>query len=377
MPPYSSAAALRGASIASGLVQVMQQFPDCQVRVYTTTPLPLPLAGADVVAVDSVEVDNATRLAARLLGELRMGWSAARSMLRDAVRGDLLLVSTPSYLAALVICARARWRAVPYVLDVRDVYPQAYAQAMLIRDGGWLYRFLAARSTAMYRGARRIIAATHGLAREVASSVPDAQVDCIYNGFPSSLSSRRAAKHDRFTACFHGVLGFFQDVDMLIEVARRVEASGIDVVVVGYGRKENALRASRLSNLRFLGRLSFDDTIAAIERCHVGLCLRTDDEVSKDAFPVKVWEYLGLGLPSIVTPPCEAGEFLEKHRCGFQLPAGSADAIVEVLHRLKSGQQECDEMSARCRLAAEPFTREILGVDAARIVARAWEPMST
>lgn len=376
MPPYSSAAALRGVSVASGLVQAMQQSADCRIRIHTTTPSPSLLAGAEVIAIDSAEVENAAGLVARMLGEMRMGWSAARSMLAGAQREDLLLVSTPSYLAALVICARARWRGVPYVLDVRDIYPQAYAQAHLISKGGWLYRFFAARSTAMYRGARRIITTTQGLAREVASVAPQTQVNCVYNGFPSALSQRRAMKHDRFTACFHGVLGFFQDVETLIEMARRLQPHDIDVVAIGYGRKEDALRSAQLANLHFLGRLSFDETMNQIERCHVGLCLRMDDEVSRDAFPVKVWEYLGLGMPSIVTPHCEAGEFLERHGCGIQLPAGDVDAIVASLLRLKSQQDEREAMSSKCRSAAERLTRERLGVEAALLIANDWKPIS-
>jgi glycosyltransferase involved in cell wall biosynthesis len=374
MPPYSSAAALRGVSVAAGLVKVTQ---GCAIRVCTTTPSPSPLTGAEVITVEAAEVENAAGLAARMLGELRMGWSAARTMLADAQSDDLLLVSTPSYLAALVICARARQRRVPYILEVRDIYPQAYAQAKLMAGGGWLYRFFAARSKAMYRGAHRIITATLGLAREVRSAVPLAEVDCIYNGFPAALSGRRAVKHARFTACFHGVLGFFQDVDTLVEVARRLQPHGIDMVVIGYGRKEEAVRGLQLPNLRFLGRLSFDETVSQVERCHVGLCLRMDDEVSKDAFPVKVWEYLGLGLPSVVTPHCEAGAFLERHGCGFQLPTGDVDAIIEVLLQLRSEANERQSMSANCRSAAERFTRERLGAEAALLITNDWNPRSS
>lgn len=371
MPPYSSAAALRGAAIAAGLVQVLCT-RGSSVSVHTTTTAAAPLAGAEVIALDRIEVDNASGLLARSWGELRMGWAAARSMLAVALQGDLLLISTPSYLAALVICSCARRRGVPYVLDVRDIYPQVYAQAGLISRTGWLYGFFAARSRAMYRGAHHIITATQGLAREIASEAPHVDVDCVYNGFPASLGEREATKRDRFTACFHGVLGFFQDVDTLIEVARQVQRHGVDVVVIGYGRKEDALRSAQLANLHFLGRLSFDETMSVIERCHVGLCLRTNDDVSKDAFPVKVWEYLGLGMPSIVTPHCEAGEFLEQHGCGTQLPAGDVDAIVAALLRLKTHKDERDAMGANCRAAAGRYTREQLGVEAASLIAEVW-----
>ena len=114
-----------------------------------------------------------------------------------------------------------------------------------------------------------------------------------------------------------------------------------------------------------------------IERCHVGLCLRMDDDVSRDAFPVKVWEYLGLGMPSIVTPHCEAGEFLERHSCGIQFPAGDVDAIVSAVLRFESEHDKRGEMSAKCRSAAGSFTRERLGVEAALLVAREWRALSS
>lgn len=371
MPPYSSAAALRGASVVAGLAHVLGNDTANDIEVHTTTLQPTPLPGVNMVVLGGSDVENSAGLVVRTLGELQMGWSAARSLLAGSRPRDLLVVSTPSYLAALVICARARARRVPYVLDLRDIYPQAYAASGLIRPDGCLYRFFDARSRAMYRGALRVITATQSLAREVRRAAPGIDAECIYNGFPSSLGWRSTTKHQRFTVCFHGVLGFFQDIETLIDVARRLGAHDIDVVAIGYGRKEVLLRSCRVANLRFLGRLSFEQTIAEVEQCHVGLCLRSEDEVSKDAFPVKVWEYLGLGMPCVVTPPCEAGAFLEQHGCGFQAPAGQVDTIVRRILRLKHQPLELEGMSQRCRSAGANFTREALGIQAAELIAAA------
>lgn len=366
MPPYAGAAALRGRALVGGMVGLRAREGWSDLRVFTSTPRPDALAGAQVVALDVPEVENARSLPARIAGELRMGRAAARAMLDGC---DLAVISTPGYLAALVIAARARRLGIPYVLDLRDIYPQVYAEAGLLRRGSIAYRFFAERSRRLYDGAQVVIAATQGLAREVLREAPGAKVECVYNGFPTALRERSAVKHERFTACFHGTLGFFQDVDTLIEVARRLRPHGVPVVVIGYGRKEAPLRVAGLDNLRFLGRLGFAETIAEVERCHVGLCLRMDDDVSRDAFPVKVWEYLGLGIPSLVSPPCEAGEFLARHGCGFEFRAGAAELIVEAVLRLRDRTDEYVAVARRCREVAASFTREQLGLAAAEIIA--------
>lgn len=366
MPPSTVAVALRGASIMTAVAKLLDGQSQ-SVHVFTTTPGPHAQPGLTVEALSVQEVDNTLSLPVRTLAELRAGWAAGRKLRSDC---SLAVISTPGYLGALVTAAFARRAGIPYVLELRDIYPQAYAEAGLMRKQSWLYRFFVRRSRVMYERASLVIAATRGLAREVVEAAPAARVRHVYNGFPSRLLERNASKHERFTVCFHGILGFFQDVDTLVEVARLLAPHDVDMVIVGYGRKEAVIVDANLPNLRFHGRQPFEQTIAIVERCHVGLCLRKDEGISKDAFPVKVWEYLGLGMPSIVSPLCEAGEFLEEHRCGFQLPAGSVQAIVDRILWLKDHPDELRDLSARCRATAASFTREQTGMDAARDIVR-------
>jgi glycosyltransferase involved in cell wall biosynthesis len=368
MPPYSGAAALRGASILGALAKILDD-REIVVEAFTTIPGSAPLPGVAVHSIGVPEVENASRLVLRIVGELRMGRAAARAMFGDGRRCDLAVISSPGYLAALMIAAAARRRGIPYVVELRDVYPQVYAEAGLLRRDSLLYRFFARRTRRLYEGARAVIAATRGLARTVAEDAPDATVHHVYNGFPSGLTTRWATPHERFTVCFHGVMGFFQDIETLVEVARRLQPHDVDMVVVGYGRKDCLLADASLPNLRFLGRQPFERTIAEIERCHLGLCLRKDEEISRDAFPVKVWEYLGLGLPSLVTPVCEAGDFIEAHDCGHQLPAGDIGGIVDAILALKNDRSRLRAMSERCRAIAAGYTRDHTGLQAARIVA--------
>lgn len=370
MPPYSGAAALRGESIMKGLAKLFE-LRGADITCYTSIPSPLSIDGVQVFTLGTPEVENSLSLKRRLLGELHMGWVAARCLFARSPRPDLAVISSPGYIAALVMAAVARRRRVPYVLEMRDIYPQVYAEAELIRRESLLYRFFAKRSRNLYMGARLVITATEGLASEVRKDVPEANVNCVYNGFPVELMNRRPVKHERFTVCFHGVLGFFQDVETLLKVAERLLPHGVDVVVIGYGRKEEPLKKTTLANVRFLGRQSFDDTIKAVESCHLGLCLRLDDNISKDAFPVKVWEYLGLGIPSIITPPCEAGYFVAEHGCGLVHESGDFDAIVSSILALKAEPARIDEMSGRCRIVASRYTREQTGLAAAQLIAHA------
>jgi glycosyltransferase involved in cell wall biosynthesis len=371
-PPASSAVALRGSAIVGQLALLARSEGELQISVLTTTPAPAATAGVAVRWLAVPTVEHAAGLHRRVIGEVRIGLALMRALRSGRAGCDLLVVSTPSYIAALFVTAVARQRGINYVLDVRDLYPQVYAEAGLLRRRSWVYRLFAAGSRAMYRGAAQVIAATRGLERAIRTEAPTARVSCAYNGYPDALAQRSAAKHARFTACFHGVLGFFQDVETLVEVARRVHDAAVDIVVIGSGRKEELLQRDPPPNLRFLGRMSFDDTIAELERCHVGLCLRLDDGISRDAFPVKVWECLGLGMPALVTPPCEAGAFLHAEGCGMQFAAGDVDAIAGALIALSGDAEHLEALSSRCREVRAGYARSRMGREAAQLIVEAW-----
>jgi glycosyltransferase involved in cell wall biosynthesis len=370
MPPYSGAAALRGQSIVASLAHLIAD-EGGRLIVFCTTSNPTPIKGASIVTLDVSEVENSHGLFRRVLGELRVGYAAVKQIFLAGVRPSLVVVSSPGYISALTQILCARLNGIPYVLEMRDIYPQVYAEANVLSSKNLIYKILQRISQMMYLRAELVLCATQGLAREVLYEAPNSCVKYIYNGFPENFTERSAIKHKRFSVCFHGVLGFFQDIETLLRVTEQLVQHDVDVVVIGYGRKEALLKNCKLANLRFLGRQSFKSTIDEVERCHLGLCLRLDDKVSKDAFPVKVWEYIGLGIPCIVTPRCEAGEFLEKNACGIVLGSGDIPAIVTSILKARDDSSYFNELSSNCRRTSNQFTREKTGMSAAREIYKA------
>lgn len=366
LPPYAGAGAPRGASIVSGFVtHGHERGMQLDYTVITTTPNAESISGARIDCLAVGESENRMSLPVRFVREIAIGASAAFNMLRGMRRSDVIVISSPHFMPALVLGVTAMTLRYPYILDIRDLYPLVYAEAGVLSKKSWLYRTLARCAAKLYRRAAAVIAATQGLADAITRDSGRDDVQCIYNGFPQSLLQVETRKRERFTACFHGILGYFQDIETLLAVASRLQAEAVDVIIVGYGKKQSLLERDLPANVQFLGRLTFEETIAAVSTCHVGLCLRYDDEVSRDAFPVKVWEYVGLGMPSIVTPRCEAGRFIENAGCGFQLEAGDVERLTELILLLKRDAQLYERVAANCDAARAAHTREALGMAAA------------
>lgn len=367
LPPYPGAGSLRAQSIVNGLRSILLPSQG-EITVLTSTLDSNDELCSKIIAVPAKEVPNTSGVLARVVGEIVLGVSAARLLPSKLPQHYLLVISTPAYLSALILSWTARRRNITYIVELRDIYPQVYAGSGLISQRSLLYRAFAALSRGMYNNAALTLAATKGLAREISKDAPSANVRHVYNGFPAKLAEMVSEKHSRFTVCFHGVMGYFQNIQGLIDLAEALLIHNIDLVVIGYGSQSSLAQACKLPNFFFLGKLSFDDTIAEIARCHIGISLRKNGTISEDAFPVKVWEYLGLGLPTIVTPHCEAGTFLDSHGCGWQFKADEIDIVKDKIVELATDPDAMDRITSHCVSLRMDYTRETLGRDAAQLI---------
>lgn len=370
-PPFPGAGAIRAEHFARELAKRQPTADDLVVLTTVVGPLPAGLGKTyRVVSLGDDPVENRRSLASRAFGEVILGLKASWRALR--LRPRIVVISSPGYIVAMIVALAMSLFRIRYVLDVRDIYPEVYAGAGLMTRDSIPFRLLSGLSRWAYSHAVSVAAATEGLSRTIRSQAPSAKVQVIYNGFPKALRTRsHVEKLDRFTCSFHGVLGFYQDAATLLAVARALQPHGIDVRVIGYGRGEEILTQNPPPNLKVMGRLPFPETIALVERTHVGLCLRTDDPISRDAMPVKMFEYLGLNVPTLVTPPSEAGAFVERHQFGRAFESGDIEGLTAEVLRLRDDPAYLAARVEACAAVDQEFTREVQAARFAEMVADA------
>lgn len=299
----------------------------------------------------------------RIFAEISFAISLARFFFgRKARKKETCIVfSIPFFLAALFSFPFLRWTSSKIVLDIRDSYPEAFVDAGIIKRG-LAYKMLSAAAKQMLIKADFVVCATEGLREEIIgadNSLPT-KVVTIFNGYPQSFRSVSSVKRDVFTCVFHGGLGYYANIEVIGKVAECLLDKGIDFVIIGAGAKEGQVKslAERLSNVWYLGEIEHCHIPRVLSACHVGLALRKDGGLTRKAFPVKVWEFLGLGIPVIVSPECEAGVFLEKYGVGLSFNNSDHEAIAASILDLKNSPEAYNSMAASCDGILAEYTRE-------------------
>lgn len=131
-------------------------------------------------------------------------------------------------------------------------------------------------------------------------------------------SSEIFATLDLLTNPIVGYVGIVQkrvDFDLLKKIA--LIFPKYDFVFVGDVWPDAGSEiVSDLSNVHFLGRVSYSELPAVLRRFSVGMIPHKVDEFTDSMNPLKLYEYLAAGLPVLSTPVAGVGDFVDQVTIG-------------------------------------------------------------
>ncbi|MEW6749718.1 MAG: glycosyltransferase family 4 protein [Candidatus Latescibacterota bacterium] len=345
--------------------------PDLRVTLYTGTRGVRAEGFRLVRTVCPPSSSSARAYPVRFLGEWALGLEL---FLRILVSGrQAWLITSPPFFTAWLCCLACALRGHPYALDIRDRYPQVFFAAGVMRPTGLAARVLLRAERFVYRRAALISAATATQREEIVRTAgTEDRVVLFRNGFDDDVFRAAQSKYPEFTVVFHGNLGRFQRPDLIIRLARRCQAAGLPIrfLVISWGYRQRGLRDDLPPNLEFRGQVDHQRVAEIVAQAHLGISFRSDDEVSRGSFPVKVYEFIGAGVPVLVTPVSEGGDFVARHGVGFQFAPDDEDGLFARLRRCYDHPGELQELAQRCLALRSQFARSRLSEDyAARLAA--------
>ncbi len=282
-------------------------------------------------------------------------------------------ISTP--LTAAWAAARvARWRRVPWVFEVQDLWP-AFPIAMgavptlLARQQ--LYRL----EKRLYQSARHIVPLSPDMTRYVTDLgiVPE-KVTTILNGTDLEMAARATPaavarlRQEQGLAgqrviLYAGTFGRANDIPALVAAAEALAAqeSGVTWLFLGHGFYEPLIAAAAArwpGCIRLVGGQARHEVFRWFALADISVVSFLELTVLDSNSPAKLYDSLVVGTPVIVTNRGWTKELVEQYGCGWYVPAG---ALAEQLQGLLAQPEVLAAAGARGRrLALESFDRQQL-----------------
>jgi glycosyltransferase involved in cell wall biosynthesis len=288
-------------------------------------------------------------------------------------RQDVILASSPPLpVGAASALAAARHR-VPWVFDVRDLWPDAAVAAGELSDGStlrlaeWLERHL-------YDSAAAITTTTEPFRRAIVERTkPSARIDVLPNGTTRLWLDAARLEVDRgglglaegrFVWTYAGNVGLVQGLDAAVEAANRL-GDDFQLLIVGDGPKRAALeaRSRHLAPGLVEWRPLVPPRVAArYLRASDALLVPLDAHPMLSSFvPSKLFDFCAIGRPVIVAAGAEPRRLITAAGAGLAIDPGNPDALVSALRRLRDEPTFSERLGAAGRAFAEANLREHQG----------------
>ena len=186
--PFPGAGARRAESILENY-----DYDDHNVTLITTTNV-IGSKNFHRKIVKSDAAGNKRTAKLRAWSEIVLGFRVAIYLLIQK-HIDGVVISIPSYLASIPIAACVWGRNISYVLEIRDVYPETFAEAKLISKNSFTYRLLQRFTKKLYNDSLGIIVPTEGAKKYIQNYTRHDKIKVIYNEWNTNTctnSNRRS-----------------------------------------------------------------------------------------------------------------------------------------------------------------------------------------
>ncbi|MFZ3266481.1 MAG: glycosyltransferase family 4 protein [Terriglobales bacterium] len=297
----------------------------------------------------------------------------------SAIRGlglahpDVVIGTSPQLLVALSGWWLASWKRVPFVFEVRDLWPESLAAVGAGAEGTLLHRALGAIAGFLYRRSDRIVVVTPAFKTHLIQHwrVPADKISIVPNGVETDLfrpdpaafeireqfncNGTRDKADDRFLICYVGTLGMAHGLETLISAAQQLQRTlpNSVLLLIGEGAEKKRIlelaAARRLTNIEFLGQQPRERIPALVSAADLCLVTLKKTDLFKTVIPTKLLEYMACERPVIVAVDGQARQIVEDAGAGVYVAPEDSQALAKAICDLAHNPEQRRQMGANGR----------------------------
>jgi len=277
---------------------------------------------------------NRASFAKRFVQEICLGLDLGLRVMLRSKKVELNLITSPPFFMAICCALASRLVGVPYIFDVRDRYPNVLFELGVLAPEKRIGRILLSIEKVIYESSFFVSTVTKGLASDLREIASGRELFLLYNGYDESAFKDELisnTKFPKFTVVYHGRLGRFYNQKVLREVIEIIQEIEPNISFLMIGDLSAFEQQKSWRNVEFMQELPLSELAQVLVRCHVGICLLKETDAMLKALPAKTFDFIGAGLPMIVSPGGELLETVEKERIGVGINKNDANEIAHAI----------------------------------------------
>jgi glycosyltransferase involved in cell wall biosynthesis len=296
---------------------------------------------------------------------------AAMATLAGALRPrpDVVFASSPPLPVAAAGAAIARRHRVPWVMDVRDLWPEA-AVAMGELSNPRLLAAAAALAQRLYRSAGAITVTTEAFRDAIAVPLGGRErITVLPNGTTRLWTEGAALEPDReslglppdvFLWTFAGNVGRAQGIEAAVDAAARL-GDGFRLLILGDGPARRALEdraAATGAAVEFHDQVEPAQALRFVRASDALLVSLSADPVFSSFVPSKLFDFCAAGRPVVLVARGEAERLASQAGAALTVTPGDPDALAQAIEGLRGDSELRERLAAAGRKFGAGHRRE-------------------
>lgn len=289
-------------------------------------------------------------------------------------RTDIIIATSPQFFTALSGRTLAFWKRKPWIMEVRDLWPESIKTVGAMEDNP-VIRFFEWEEKRCYQSALKIIVVTDSFKRKLKEKgIPIQKIEVIKNGvditkFKPTEKDRALLKvlnlEGRKIIGYIGTHGMAHRLDFILQCAAQMDGkNNCHFLLIGTGAEKNNLLKLKeqlnLKNVTMLDPVPKHEVKRYISILDIALINLRKSDLFTTVIPSKIFENAGMRIPILMGVNGEARQIVESYHAGVCFEPESEEDFNKKLHLLLSDFALYEECKEGCRKLAHDFNRKHL-----------------
>ena len=282
-------------------------------------------------------------------------------------KADVMFIDSTPPTQGFMAAFLKKVKRIPMVYNLQDIFPDSLVHTGISTENSLAFKIGRWMENITYRNADKIIVISEDFKQNImAKGVPEEKIEVVYNWVDEQavyrvereqnpLFEQYGLDKDKFYVAYSGNIGLTQNMEVLVDVAERLQAQeDIGFVLVGDGAYLETLKQriaeKALENITLLPFQPYSEIANVFSLGDVGLII-SKGGVGANSVPSKTWSYMAAKTPILVSFDTESElvHLTNENDCGVCVPPDDADALYEAILMMKQDKKRLSEQGENGR----------------------------
>lgn len=299
------------------------------------------------------------------------------------VKTDLIIATSPQFFTALAGRVLSRWKRRPWIMEVRDLWPESIKTVGAMNDNLFI-KYFEWQEMRCYRSAQKIVVVTDSFKKTLVGRGIDSEkiyvvkngVDkLVFNPVPKDAELvKKLGLEGKIVIGYIGTHGMAHKLDFIIQCAKNMEGkNNYHFILMGNGAEKDNLKKLHAElgcqNVTMLDSVPKAEVKRYISVLDISLINLKKSDLFTTVIPSKIFENAAMAIPILMGVEGEAQEIVESYGAGVCFEPENEKDLNEKLEMLANADfyNACKE---GCLKLADDFDRKNLALKMYNIITK-------